>query len=437
LTICTTKTEIARFASQTDRTVQAAGEAAPAGAIDLGGTIRAAQVEATLTRARRILRAVGITRIGNVTGLDHVGVPTWMVVRPLAKSLTVSQGKGLTHPLAQASGVMESIELHHAEHYAPRGQLRSLRAAARDTSYANPLLLPIRPAVRVREDSRAEWIEGTDVLSGQRRWVPRDCLHLGVRSRGDPAALFVASSNGLASGNTIREAMLHAVCELIERDQASLWLARKQFDAGAPNTRLRLDRVSDPHCRWLIGKCADAGVQLAAWHVSQTIPVPCFLCRAFDSQGRTFYPRRATGFGCHPYRRIALARAITEALQSRLTHIAGGRDDAYWDQYKGPARIIDAATAGQGQPLESEPQNIDFEDTPEAPELKTIDELLDWVLAALGREGLSQAIVVDLTHGDLGIPVVHVTVPGLEGLIGHSGYTPGPRMQRLLAGTLH
>jgi hypothetical protein len=51
------------------------------GAIDLGGTIRATDVEATLARASKVLGAVGITRIGNVTGLDHVGVPTWMVVK--------------------------------------------------------------------------------------------------------------------------------------------------------------------------------------------------------------------------------------------------------------------------------------------------------------------------------------------------------------------
>ena len=37
------------------------------------------------------------------------------VVRPLARSLTVSQGKGLTDALAQASGIMESIELFGRE----------------------------------------------------------------------------------------------------------------------------------------------------------------------------------------------------------------------------------------------------------------------------------------------------------------------------------
>src|SRR6186997_3145466 len=117
------------------------GGDAPAPARDLRGTLRDAPVEVTLAKARGILRAVGITRVANVTGLDHVGVPTWLVVRPLARSLTVSQGKGLTHELAQASGLMESIEVHHAEHFVPRGHRRSLRTAARDPAYVHPLLL--------------------------------------------------------------------------------------------------------------------------------------------------------------------------------------------------------------------------------------------------------------------------------------------------------
>ncbi|HWZ74423.1 MAG TPA: YcaO-like family protein [Casimicrobiaceae bacterium] len=405
---------------------------AHAAAIDLGGTIRASQVDATLAKVRKIFRAVGITRVGNVTGLDHIGVPTWMVVRPLAKSLTVSQGKGLTHLLAQASGVMESIELYHAENFAPSGQMKSLRAAMRDASFANPLLLPIRPAVTIHEDSQTEWISGTDIFSAAERWVPRDCVNLDSMSESEHPRLFVASSNGLASGNTMSEAILHAVCELIERDQVSLWLARQQFELHAPNTRLRLDSVSDESCKWLIDKCADAGVRIAAWHVTQTIPVPCFMCRAFDSQGQTFYPQRASGFGCHPYRRVALARAITEALQSRLTHIAGGRDDVFWSHYKDAIRIDNAAGASWARNLEGEPEDIDFDDRPEAPQLHTIEELLDWVLTALQAEGLSQVIVVDLTQDHLGIPVVHVTVPGLEGLFGKPGYTPGPRMQSLL-----
>jgi len=52
---------------------------------------------------------MGITRVANVTGLDHVGIPVVMACRPNARGLAVSQGKGLTLDAAKASAVMESI----------------------------------------------------------------------------------------------------------------------------------------------------------------------------------------------------------------------------------------------------------------------------------------------------------------------------------------
>ena len=164
-------------------------------AVDLEGTIRATDVEATLARARKTFRELGISRLGNVTGLDHVGVPTWIVVRPLARSLTVSQGKGLTHALAQASAVMESIELHHAEHFVPRGHVASIRAAAGDARYADPLLLPIRPEAEVHEDASTEWIPGRDILSGWTRWVPGVCVRLDTVVAPAVSGMFVSSSH--------------------------------------------------------------------------------------------------------------------------------------------------------------------------------------------------------------------------------------------------
>ena len=80
------------------------------------GTHRTVDPAATLARLQPHLAGMGITRIANVTGLDRIGVPVVMVCRPNARSLAVSQGKGLTLDAAKASGVMEAIELYHAEH---------------------------------------------------------------------------------------------------------------------------------------------------------------------------------------------------------------------------------------------------------------------------------------------------------------------------------
>ena len=79
------------------------------------GTHRTVDPAATLARVRPHLQGMGITRIANVTGLDRIGIPVVMACRPNARSLAVSQGKGLTLEAAKASAVMEAIELHHAE----------------------------------------------------------------------------------------------------------------------------------------------------------------------------------------------------------------------------------------------------------------------------------------------------------------------------------
>jgi len=80
------------------------------------GTHRLIPPEETIVRLNPFLPVMGITRVANVTGLDAIGVPVVIVVRPNARSLSVSQGKVLTLAAAKASGIMESIELYHAEH---------------------------------------------------------------------------------------------------------------------------------------------------------------------------------------------------------------------------------------------------------------------------------------------------------------------------------
>ena len=65
-----------------------------------------------------------------------------------------------------------------------------------------------------------------------------------------------------------------------------------------------------------------------------------------------------------------------------------------------------------------------------------LSALLAWTLARLREQGFARALAVELTQEAWSIPVVHVTVPGLEGLILKPNYTPGPRMQAFLAGRL-
>ena len=61
------------------------------------------------------LPALGITRIGDHTGLDIVGLPVWFAARPNSRGLAVSQGKGMTDEQARLSAAMEAVETAYAE----------------------------------------------------------------------------------------------------------------------------------------------------------------------------------------------------------------------------------------------------------------------------------------------------------------------------------
>jgi ribosomal protein S12 methylthiotransferase accessory factor len=65
------------------------------------GTHRVRTPEQTLEIITPRLADYGITRLADVTGLDDLGVPVVMAVRPLAATLSVAQGKGATLELAK------------------------------------------------------------------------------------------------------------------------------------------------------------------------------------------------------------------------------------------------------------------------------------------------------------------------------------------------
>ena len=75
------------------------------------GTHRRQPPVATLAAIRPIAAHCGVTRLADVTGLDTIGIPVFQAIRPLARSLSVSQGKGVTRVAARVSALMEAIEL--------------------------------------------------------------------------------------------------------------------------------------------------------------------------------------------------------------------------------------------------------------------------------------------------------------------------------------
>ncbi|WP_042692000.1 YcaO-like family protein, partial [Azospirillum sp. B506] len=231
------------------------------------GTHRVMAPEQTLARAAPFLPIMGITRVANVTGLDAVGIPVVMVTRPNSRSISVSQGKGVTLAAAKASGVMESIESYHAE----RITLPLKFASFEELRWTHPVVdvdrLPRLSTGSFNPHSPILWIEGQDLLNGGPKWVPFEMVHLNFTVPMAPGqGAFLAGSNGLASGNHKVEAISHAITELVERDATTLW--RLQGPAAQAATRIDLDSIDDPVCRSLIDRFEAAGVAVGVWETT-------------------------------------------------------------------------------------------------------------------------------------------------------------------------
>jgi YcaO-like protein with predicted kinase domain len=390
------------------------------------GTHRLADPAETLARVRPLAERMGITRLGNITGLDRIGIPVAIAVRPNSRSVSVAQGKGLDLPQAMASALMEACETFHAE------QVDGLRMGAyRDLSRSAIVVDPETLCAGTRNfDSAAviAWAEGYDLLRRESCWVPGEIVHTDYTLL-RPDGYFLAGSNGLASGNHLAEAVSAALYELVERDAVALWIAQPLRRRAS--CALDLASVDDPDCRALLARYEAAGIAVRVWNVTTDIAIAAFLCEIRDlSPGDPRRPSRFHGSGCHVDRSVALARALTEAAQTRLTYIAGIRDDLTPAEYM--AAPGDEIRNALLDALARETAPGAFAAVPNFAAADIVEDLR-WALGRLAASRIDRVVAVDLTRSNLLVPVVRLVIPGLEWDPHHPNYRPGPRACEIVA----
>ncbi|MEO0772077.1 MAG: YcaO-like family protein, partial [Pseudomonadota bacterium] len=314
------------------------------------GTHRIRAPEDTLARAAPHLAAMGITRVANVTGLDRIGIPVVNAFRPNSRSLSVSQGKGMTLSAAKASAVMEAIEGFHAEEIdlvRMEGSHDDLRRSRRMIDMAR---LAYLRDTEFDEDRELIWHEAQDLMSDAPVLVPSELVHTDYTlPRGPQAGCFVASTNGLASGNHALEAIVHGICEVMERDAHTLWELGDTGQKAA--SQLDLSTVTDPACREVIDRLQAADMEVGVWDMTGDVGVATFNCLITDARHEQGHS--GGGAGTHICRDIALMRALTEAVQVRTNYITGARDDLQDGEYTGEG--IAAKTRYARRLMEAQP----------------------------------------------------------------------------------
>jgi ribosomal protein S12 methylthiotransferase accessory factor len=368
------------------------------------GTHRLVDPEETIERIRPHLRSAGVTRCADVTGLDCLGIPVYCAIRPGGLALQVSSGKGIRHVDAQVSALMEAIEVHHAER-PPAAYLRrtSLERLRRDGGEViDPVALPGHRSDRFFSPSFVlDWVRGERLPRGDPVWLPASAVYLSW------PALLKFDSNGLASGNDLVEATLHALYELIERDAVSRLNEGGHLRIVERCTVLDVATIDDPVVGLLVDALTRGGVELVLLAVPSRAGVATFWAVILDPNPFGSSSMVNLGYGTHLSPSVAASRAISEAAQSRLTLIHGSREDINPLVYESD-HIQNKLAAYFGSLAPTASWN-DLEDRSTSSLAEDYHQVLDGLVSA----GHGDILRVVLSRPPFDIPVVKVFVPGL------------------------
>lgn len=387
----------------------------------LSSSVREVAAAESCRRAWPVAQRLGVSRVAETTYLDRIGIPVFAAVRPGAELVVVTAGKGQHPDEARAGALMEAVEQAVAEQCAPTTPLRW--ASPREIAGEGGVLLGAwcpRPEKPVDVDQALPWITLPSITGAANLAVPAE-LVLTPPPAAAITGLFGSTTTGLASGNSHTEAVLHGLCEVLERDLTSLM--------SVADTSALIDLATlPPGPAQLYEQIRAAG--LGVW--LRWVPAygGHYMACLIDDPDRAHPLYCNGGFGFHPLPEVAAVRALAEAAQSRLTYIQGSRHDLT-DSYAAFASMAagerdrwrEQLLARYSAPAPAAPFPTDRPRTgPTSPY-----GLLKELLAAVGKAGLGPVGVH--TFAPLAKPfhVVRVVVAHAEHFTAHTRRF-GPRL---------
>jgi len=371
-------------------------------------SMRSLAPETTLLYARQLAATAGISEVTDITDLDVLGVPVYVSVRAQARGEAVTFGKGLRRVDAEVGAYMEALEFFFAE--PGIGSVSTRWGSARDVAgheRAVDAILDFVPLLQREVDLDGPLLLAAvrDLESGNECAIPAELIYCPAPDVGQ--SLFGSSTNGLASGNSVVEATIQALLELIERD---IWSF--EFVRGASKL---VEAASLPdYVREIVERAEHNGLQLKIRTIPNDYGMPFFAAFVFDLNN----PSRKTfngGWACDLDRERALVRAVTEAAQSRVAFIHGARKvptPAASDFAVDEVKLVRQHMLG----VSDSRQQMLLTDIPDLAVAGALEQKLDAVIERL-RHVVQQPIYrVVFTPPDSPLQVVRVVVPLLENL---------------------
>jgi len=301
------------------------------------------------------------------------------------------------------------------------------------------LLGPKRVSERQLAEIRAEevsqhWVEGFSLTRRKKVHVPPALIEL------------VSGTNGLASGNTLEEAIIQGTSEVLERYAAVTAVVERRV---LPT----IDPASVPASapmRQFWDYCREREIEILIKDFSLGQHLPCIGVVVTDSRMddagnplKRSFARQRFRVGAGPSPAEALTRSFTEEVQSRWRVMADDGTNPYDTLWHGLLKHlpVDWAPPNSLYPLLRSyeypddlsffagGETIDFPASPDHADCLAEIGHYERLCAALG----SELIVVDHTHPVLQVPTVRVVVPGISAILCRLDRQPGLDLGRLAA----
>jgi ribosomal protein S12 methylthiotransferase accessory factor len=382
--------------------------------------------ETTLLYARQCAATAGISEVRDITELDILGVPVYLSVRPQALRESFTFGKGLRRIDAEVGAYMEALEFYYAEpgigSVSTRwGSVRNVVGQER----ADDAILNFAPLLQREIDLDGPLLlaSARNLLSGEEYAIPAELIFYPALDVGQ--SLFGSSTNGLASGNSLLEATIQGLLELIERDIWSFEFVR------AKSKLVELESLPD-EVREIAERAERNGLHFKVRTVPNDYGMPFFAAFVFDLNNPTRKNFNG-GWACDLDRDRALVRAVTEAAQSRVAFIHGGRKvpksgvASLTSESQEEAKLVRQHMLGVSDPR----HQMSLTDIPDLAVEGSLQQKLEAIIERMRRVVQEPIYRVVFTPPELPLQVVRVVVPLLENLK-ETRVRVGPRLKEAI-----
>ncbi len=367
------------------------------------GQEKACFPEETLSLALTRWQNLGLPlpEVLSLEGYDKLGFPVYTCFfnSKLPFPMESAFGKGVTPEQAKASALMELVERFSCFSFLRRFDQCLILTYTKVKDQALPLDYLLSPFVSVYRDSETlsaleevplVWTKAFELIEAEETLFPL------------PWFYHIYGTTGWAAGNTAEEAILQALCEIIERHCIS-----RVIEEGLCVPTIDPETIESELIKELLEKFAKAGLEIIIKDFSLDLGVSTIAVIAYDPDPIIPKLKFYATAGTHPNPELALIRALTELAQHRAQMIYR---ETVLKQPAGPTFCFPLFRSRNEVDFLYRGDQISFERLPcfSAPDFKTE---IEHVISLL-REQNFRVYVVETTHKDLDIPAVIVTIPG-------------------------